>query len=155
MCISPMAIPLGTFITIWTYSQEPLQFKEEKKCAKKGTKTMKTITLCCCLFISNLHHIKIVFGYFCDVVYVSFGFILAVQKLHVPFSSLGLVVVNMRTHFCGILSTREQRLTVDDIHSLSFSSSIDDCVYRFCIDSLRVEGQRDSKLLLSLDVQLR
>lgn len=33
---------------------------EEEKSKEK--KTMKTITLCCCLFISNLHHIKIVFG---------------------------------------------------------------------------------------------
>lgn len=120
---------------------------------REKRKTMKTITLCCCLFISNLHHIKIVFGpFFPSVVR---GFICAAFKnymcLFPPLLSsyqecrtfLWVSFVGCFVFFSVIKEQRPKRVA-DDIHLLSFSSSIGCWVYRFWIDFVHVkENQRD------------
>lgn len=119
---------------------------------------MKTITLCCCLFISNLHHIKIVFGRFFSS-FFGLVFISAAQKLHVPFSFLKSLWKNV-VRFLWAFFIKELNCRVTRRHSFTIMFVIDRllCAYRFCIDTLHCawkKAKRDLLLWLSLDAQLR
>lgn len=121
-CLSSLRCPFHRWLLLWSSlasllshrNTTPRWMRARTIAARRRRReiktTMKTITLCCCLFISNLHHIKIVFGYFCC--FVSFGFILAAQKLHVPPFVFGKRSKIFCTYFCGILFKREQRLVL-------------------------------------------
>lgn len=96
---------------------------------------MKTITLCCCLFISNLHHIKIVFGrsfFPCSLhlsrplslVFKTKNYMCACFSLFASQESVVYISVGLFSFFWVILYGEQRPIVADDIHSLSFTLSI-------------------------------